>query len=74
MTTSLLFGHLLLEQITLSHSVAFPLRNIPNVKSISMQNKSARLFTKKTKIDVENDGSLRDNYLCSGSGVSLDHF
>ena len=41
----LFFGHLILKQINLYHPVVFPLNNVPNVKSASMQNQKAGLFT-----------------------------
>ena len=44
LTPILLFDHSLLEHINFSHIVLFPFRNVPSVKSSSMQKLIARLF------------------------------
>ena len=72
---SVLFSRLLLENINLSHTVMFPLDDVPNVKSVSMQNsKYNALHGKKTNIDVAHKGYLHGNHLRPIYGVSVDNF
>ena len=74
MTPRLFFVYFLLEHINFSRIAAFPLNNVPNMKSFSMQKKRRVLHWKKTHIDVAHKGYLRDNHLRPSSGVSVDNF
>ena len=49
-TPSLFLGHLILGQINFSHPVILPLKIVPNVKSVSMQKQSARIFSERKHI------------------------